>query len=153
MNASAEILSLALTVSGIIWAIEVIRYWWPEARAAWVKPSKERTPSDWLILGIVWSFAGSILDNLYWAAAWFSRLMELGVADGLFFNGVYANIPFRQMPLIIASMLHTLGAVAQKSNPVVRARAFRRFKLMVWHSAGAFVVTLILLVILRALIG
>lgn len=147
MHSQAELISLALTVAGLIWAFEVIRFWFPEAITAC--RAKAKTPSQWLVLGIVVAFLGSILDNVYWGIAWTAALFELPFKKWMFHNGVFANVPFRQLPLVIASMLHALGAVVHTHDPEVRSRELKRFKVVIWISAIAGVMTYFVLLGLK----
>lgn len=148
-HALAEMLSLALTVAGLIWAAEVMRFWGPEARRAAF--AKHRTASQWLILGIVVSFAGSVVDNVYWGIAWFSNFLQLEAAKAWFHNGVYSNVPFRQIPLLAASALHAYGAVVHTENETHKGKEFRRFKRMAAASLGAGLITLLILIAVKLL--
>jgi len=63
---------------------------------------------DWLILGIVVSFAGKILDAGYWHVAW--RADELGKSD-LLELGPMVNIFARQLPILAAAGCHVVAAI------------------------------------------
>ena len=151
MTQWAEIWSLALTVAGIIWAYEVLRFWREDTIAAW--KAESRTAAQWLILGIVISFAGSILDNLYWGVAWGTHYLGLEISAKFFRNGVWSNLPFRQLPLIFASVLHAYGSIVYKSDPDVKARAMARFKRVAWRSGVWAVVTIPALMFIKALLN
>jgi len=147
----AELLSLALTVAGLIWAIEVIRFWGPKAKEAYY--AKHRTPAQWLVLGIIVSFVGSIIDNLYWGAAWGTNYLGLSMSAPLFQNGVYSNIPFIQVPLVLASVLHVWGAVVHTADPKQKKKEFNRFRNMVLVSGAGFVLTYPLFIYLKTVLN
>ena len=147
MHSQAELISLALTVAGVIWAFEVIRFWLPEALTAY--RSKTKTPSQWLVLGIVVSFVGSIVDNTYWGVAWTAAFFDHPAQVWLFHNGVFSNVPFRQIPLVAASMLHALGAVVHTQDPEIKNKEMSRFKAGIWFSLAAGLLTYLVLLFFK----
>ena len=108
---TAELVSLGLTVPTITMSVMVC-YWWRKAALKAVRTSfNMRTGSDWLILGVWIAFAGSIVDNAFWGAAWTSEYLGLPFTETLFLNGVYFNIPARQMAGAMGGYCHLLAAV------------------------------------------
>lgn len=104
LNSIAELISLAATVPTLILSANVIRLFARQSLSALRK--KRRTAIDTLIMGIMLGFIGGFLDNLYWGFAWGSAYLDLDVADWLFENGVWSNIPFRQSLGCAAAYLH-----------------------------------------------
>lgn len=114
IHKAAELISLSLTVPTVLLGLLVVAIWGKSS----IKALKERrkTATDWLILGIVISFVGSSLDNIYWGITWGSDLLGLESSERWFLNGVYANIPLRQTAGIIAAFCHLRGAVSWSSK-------------------------------------
>lgn len=79
-------------------------------------------PSQWINIGIVLCFFGSIIDNAYWLIPW--SLKYAGYEYGALFNdGVFVNVPFRQLPLIVGGALHILAeSLSHKSRDKMKAR-------------------------------
>ena len=111
---AAELLSLALTVPTVIFGVMVVVIWGKSILKRF--SAEDRTATDWLILGIVISFIGSGLDNIYWGITWGSDFLGLESSASWFRNGVYANIPFRQTAGIVAALCHLRGAVSWSSK-------------------------------------
>ena len=103
---TAELISLGLTWPTILMGLGVLWHWGGEAFRAWSKPHQERTPTDWLILGVGVGFLGGVLDNAYWGIAWSSSFLEHESQGILFSSGVYFNIPFRQIAGLYAGYCH-----------------------------------------------
>lgn len=109
MNAIAELISLWLTIPFIYLALYVMRDWFPHFRD-WLK--KHRTSLSWFGAGVFISFFGQVGDNSYWFAAWSTYFLNWPVSQSLFSNGVFANIPFRQIAGWLSAYLHIRGLYA-----------------------------------------
>lgn len=104
----AEAVSLGMTVPTIVTAVFVITRWGKAMRRAL---SRDRISEDgWLIIGVVVSFIGSALDNLYWSLPWGASFLGLSIAPGLHESGVFFNIFFRQGCGIAAAYCHLRAA-------------------------------------------
>ena len=114
LHKAAELISLALTVPTVLLGSLVVVIWGKSSIKA--LKARRKTATDWLILGIVVSFVGSSLDNIYWGIAWGSDLLGLKSGAAWFRNGVYTNIPFRQTAGIIAAFCHLRGAISWSSK-------------------------------------
>ena len=104
LHTSAELVSLFLTVPGIILSVLVLFKWVPAGIKLVYEPLI--TSAGWITLGVILKFFFDILDSGYWFGAWGADFLRFEIAQTLFKNGVYANIPFRQMGLIIAAYCH-----------------------------------------------
>ena len=105
---TAELLSLGLTVPGVVLSLLVIRRWAKATVASARKPV--RGSSDWLLIGVTLSFCGGALDSLYWAIPWTLSYLNLGLAKPFFLWGAVANIFFRQLADILAAYCHLRAA-------------------------------------------
>ena len=105
----AILISLTLTMPLLGVAAGVLDEWVPslfrnQARVDW-------TATDWLILGICFSFLGSIGDNIWWGVAWMLKYFNDPAWIWWFDHGVYSNILFRQAFKIAAGYCHLRAAV------------------------------------------
>lgn len=110
MHQFITLLSIFLTPITMSTAALVIFYFYGPVRQALA--SKDRTATDWMIIGIVIGFNGAFFDNLYWAIAW-SADYSHPASDFrayMFSHGVYSNTIFRQTAGIIAALCHIIGA-------------------------------------------
>jgi hypothetical protein len=91
---------------------------------------RHRTATDWFILGVFISFAGSILDNTFWQLAWTAKTS--GAETGWFMAwGPAFNLIFRQLPGIVAAYFHV-----RASSDAKRLRALQRW--LLWSTLGGF---------------
>lgn len=74
------------------------------------------TASEWLIAGVFISFLGMVADNAYWGIAWTFSFLESDYKGWWFQNGVFANVPFRQLPGILAAYCHIRAAAAWRAE-------------------------------------
>lgn len=65
---------------------------------------------DWLILGIIISFVGKVLDAMYWQVTWTSYLKDTNLKQVLLDYGAGANLPLRQLPIVLACICHLKAA-------------------------------------------
>lgn len=100
----AELLSLVLTAPTIILSVWVVALFYKLAWTALI--AKNKTSTQWFVLGIAAGFIGSVMDNLYWGVAWTASFLSIDVADTLFQFGVFSNIPFRQLAGTVAAYCH-----------------------------------------------
>lgn len=105
MTSFAELLSLFLTVPTIVLAAVVIYLWGPKALSI-ARIGHPVRSADWFIIGVTIGFVGQFFDNLYWAIPWSLSYIESQHTDLFMFNGVWFNIPSRQLCGIIAAYCH-----------------------------------------------
>lgn len=110
MNGLVTFLSLALTPPTIVAAIAVVVIWYRSAKKA--LEAKERTEMHWLIMGVFVGFVGSVFDNAYWGIAWAADYLNHPSKDWWFQNGVFSNLPFRQIATLVAAYCHLRAAIA-----------------------------------------
>lgn len=97
--------SALLTPVVLIFGVKVLKEYGVAAwRAGW--PSRSR---EWLVLGITLGFLGKVADNGYWCAAWAAYDSGNPHAPLWLDFGPLANIPFRQLAMIVSSMCHLYG--------------------------------------------
>ena len=65
---------------------------------------------DWLILGILISFIGKVIDAMYWQVTWTSYLKDTNLKQVLLDYGAGANLPLRQLPIVLACICHLKAA-------------------------------------------
>lgn len=102
----AELVSLGYSWPAIVLGSAVVFYWFRPAWEAFHTPARVRTDTQWLILGVVVGFAGSVIDNSYWGLAWTFSYAQSPLQDTAFESGVYFNIPFRQLCGLYAAYCH-----------------------------------------------
>jgi len=113
----AEYISLVLTIPTVILGVLVIYYYSPKAFMA-LTSDEPMNETQMLVTGITIGFIGAVLDNMYWFLAWGSDLLELPTTEFFFTNGVFANVPFRQITGILAASFHIM--------PIIRAAKQRK---------------------------
>lgn len=93
---SAELASLGLSIVTIILSGAVAILW---AKAVYqiVKNDKQLDAMDWFIIGVFISFSKDLLDNAYWTIPWTLHFLEDPKSSFYFLNGVFSNIPIRQI--------------------------------------------------------
>lgn len=101
----AQFVSLWLGFSSIIAAAWTLKHYWPRAHAFLRNPTTLDF-TGWLVLGVCFGFAGSVLDSSYWQAAWSSAFLNHFTRAWLFDHGVMANILFRNIALLLAAYCH-----------------------------------------------
>ena len=142
-NDWAEFISLALTIPTLAVAAWVIVAYAPrifKPRELW-KQYKTRQPIreiDLLLAGICIAFIGSFADNLYWGIAWFARYIDHPITATLQADGVFTNIPFRQLSGILAGTLHIYAAIKFNDSQ-------KWFYTWIWVSTVSFALFLYLI--------
>lgn len=131
----ATAISCALTLVLLYKSVLILMAWLPGVTMA------PRSHSDWLILGVVLNFVGSIGDNIWWSMAWYLRLVGDESYQFWFDYGVISNIVFRQGVKIASAHCHLRAAVA------FRAMTYDQFRNVRYASFLLFSTSLIALVI------
>lgn len=101
--------SLALSIPTIVSAFLVVWLWLPPALAEW-RSDSEVSANGYFMLGVAVGFVGSLIDNVYWGAAWTAEFHGSPLAEPLFQGGVYSNLLFRQTCGLAAAYLHLRAA-------------------------------------------
>ena len=107
---TAILISLTLTIPLLGISAGVLDEWMPSLLHRDCRTCRW-TATDWLVLGICFSFAGSIGDNIWWGIAWMNRYFRESTWEWWFDNGVFSNIIFRQACKLIAGYCHLRAAV------------------------------------------
>lgn len=108
------VVSLYTSLLTIGFAMLVVVEWCPRNFIKWV--SRGFDQYDLLVLGILIGFVAVMGDNLYWLAAWYSKLRNREEFDWYLENGPTANIFFRHILKITAAACHL--EAARRSNIV-----------------------------------
>jgi hypothetical protein len=116
MQHIAELISLGMTFPTVILAVAVVYTWLPSAREA--IRNNNATAQDWFIVGVVFGFTGSILDNMYWFLPWTASYLGHESFQPLTSTGVFFNIFFRQGIGIIAAYCHLKAAELSSSQKI-----------------------------------
>lgn len=104
----AQLVSNGMTVSLLILGFMVLYYWhgaFKDAVLAFIK-DRSITGRQALISGVYVSFLALMLDNAYWGFTWTLVYLDEPFGYVLRDNGIFPNIPFRQMLGIFATFLH-----------------------------------------------
>ena len=119
-NDIAALISLALTVPTVMFAVAVLCIWGKEAlRVFKAGPSN---PMEWLIIGVVIAFLGSVVNNLYWGFAWSHTYLSGQELDPTIAHmGVVFNIFFRQVCGILAAYCHLKSYTELKKDSNLNA--------------------------------
>lgn len=110
----AELLSLTLTVPTVVLSIGVVRMFFRKALEG--LQEKQRSATQWFAIGITIGFLGSTFDNLYWSIPWSASFLQHSLTGVLVENGVYFNIPFRQLCGIAAAYCHIRCAIDYRNG-------------------------------------
>lgn len=103
VTSAAKLVSIGLTPLVLAAALAVIASYGRTAVRNGI-PSKYE---HWLVLGIAIGFFGKLCDNAFWAAAWAADAN--GNGPQWFQFGPLANIPFRQIALIVSASCHMMA--------------------------------------------
>lgn len=134
----AELLSLWLTTPTIVLGVYVVVLWFHGAFEAARK--RNRNATDWFMLGVAIGFVGGCVDNGYWGLAWMASYLELESTQVWFNYGVFSNIPFRQVPGVLAAYCHVRSAIEFSGHG--------RLSVVLWGSfAAGLAIVLVLMVI------
>lgn len=105
-----NLLSLALTVPLMVLAWFTVYHWGKAAIRLHGRLPSSWSPFEWFIVGVVCTFAGSFVDNLYWGVAWLCYYLDWESAGDWFGYGVFSNVPFRQVAGVLAGYCHVRSA-------------------------------------------
>lgn len=110
----AEMCSLILTFLTLQMCIEVLVLWSSEAKKFL---DGERAPWAWVGAAIFLHFLSSFVDNFYWGVAWSNAFIESKYTEFMFANGVFSNIPFRQIGVAASGFCYLrAGYLFQKKH-------------------------------------
>lgn len=115
LNQSATFISLVLSMIFLFTSAYLIYRFWPKTKQFFLDKNS-RSDIHWFIAGVFISFLGAWADNFYWLLAWTSDYLNLSYKESLFQNGVYANIPFRQISGLLAVFCHLKGLSETTKN-------------------------------------
>ena len=103
---------LALTVVLILFSWNLLSAWRRTVQGIILSAfgNENLLPGQLLVLGVFVSFAGGLFDNIFWGVHWALAFFEHPAQPGWFSWGPTANVFFRQIPGIVAVMLHLLSA-------------------------------------------
>lgn len=107
MSSLTEVLGLALTVSGVYMAIVVLWLWRDNALRHLLK--KHKSPAAWVTLGIFIKHLFDVTDNGYWFFSWLGHYLSAPWSQFFLDWGYVANIPSRNIPLILASFCYLMA--------------------------------------------
>lgn len=93
---NVELLSLGLSITTIVLSAAVVLLW---AKATYqiVKSKRPLDAMDWFIIGVFLGFSKDVLDNVYWTIPWSLHFLDDPKSTFYFMNGVFSNVPVRQI--------------------------------------------------------
>ena len=149
-----EIVSLWWTFPAIAISLLLLRRYGPRAiitikrifRGEW----SDIPPSSWINLGIAVCFFGSIVDNAYWLIPWSIKYATFDHSF-LFDFGVYINVPFRQVPLILGAILHVFAEALKHREPAQKEKRMKALVRTFWISAIIGAIYVLILTIYRVM--
>lgn len=103
MTSITDIITISLSVPALILCALVLAHWLPEAGRA---VRERRDAADWLVLGVVSSFMGIIVNISWWSVYWGMRVLDHPSQGWLLDHGSFINIFSRQGAVIIAAWCH-----------------------------------------------
>lgn len=112
-----ELLTLGLTIPGVMLSILVLHHWYKNAIQAFF--TKNRDSADWMLIGVFVAFLGAVPDNIWWGVYWTLQSMSDPNAPWWQANGIFVNIPFRQIALLVAGYCHLRAAYIAMSRSVL----------------------------------
>lgn len=115
----AEGVSLTLTSPTILLAILLLYLWFGKAREALF--TRNRSSTQWLLLGVFIGFAGGLGDNFFWGIAWTLSYLHHPWKGPVFESGALFNIFFRQGAGTVAAYCH-LRAAAEHDGSSLTVR-------------------------------
>jgi len=102
-----EAVSIALTFVTLHLCLEVNRLWLVKAYE-FLRGHREAV--GWVAFGVVVHFTGSFWDNTFWGYTWDLKYKGDPAYLEWFKNGVWANIPFRQLATSVAGYCYVRGS-------------------------------------------
>ena len=79
-------------------------------QADWWRKPRKWAAMDWLLVGIIVSFAGKLADGIYWHATWNAVSAGTPLGKRMLAEGTFYNLFFRQLPIIAAAVCHLRAA-------------------------------------------
>ncbi len=137
---AVELFSIFLTNASIFLTIALLIVFFPGLRRTLGVSRKTWKASQYMLVGVWVSFFGALLDNSYWNVAWIASLKELSAKTWMFKYGVFANIPFRNIALIVSAYLHIKAAYIMFSIEGVERKHNMAEHLLV----GSFVISTVM---------
>lgn len=98
--------------------------------------------SCWFILGVAVGFLGGLFDNFYWLIPWSCDFTRSEWREFWFSNGVYSNIPFRQLCGILAGYCHVRSAMIKRHGMDASSRTLNRVFCCSTLAGAAYVLAL-----------
>lgn len=103
-----EGISLGLTSPTVLLAGLLLFIWFGKAKRA--LRAKNRSSTQWLLLGVFIGFLGGLGDNIFWGLAWTLSYLHHEWKEPVFASGAMFNIFFRQGAGAIAAYCHLRAA-------------------------------------------
>ncbi len=107
---AAELTSLFLTSWHVFLIACLLVVFFPGMRQTLGVSRRVWRASQWFIVGVWLSHLGSLFDNSYWGVAWVTSLKAMAAKSWFFQNGVFSNIPFRNVLGIVSTFCHLKAA-------------------------------------------
>lgn len=151
---AANVVSLFLTPTTIYLCFLTALLFYRNAANAFFSQHPKAT--GWIAMGIVASFSGSLVDNVYWGAAWSADFTHSAYRDWLFQHGVFSNIPFRQSCDSLGAYCHIIAAVSfyrdeQLASSKVSGRVQKEIKQLHRNIGYSFLVGVVFVAVLFAI--
>ena len=101
-----EAFSIGLTFPALVFCLWVLPHYAGSFNSILRFKLKDAEPHAWIAAGICVGFLGEFVDGLYWGFAWLAHFYQWGIAGDLIAWGVVANIPSREIMVIMAAYGH-----------------------------------------------
>ena len=101
-----EALSIGLTLPALIFCGWVLSRYHGTFSYVFTGQFSKAQPRDWIAGGIFIGFLGELLDGAYWGLAWLAHFYGWPFTNGLISWGVVANIPSREIMVVMAAYGH-----------------------------------------------
>ena len=144
MNEFAELVSIWLTIPFLYLSAFVLSHWKPYIVSFF---KAHRTSMTWLGTGIFIGIVGQWFDNAWWGTAWGTRFLGHPATVWLFDNGVFSNIPFRQLAGLTSVYCHA-RAIYEMMNELEAESGLYESKRFHRHIAIAFSISTVAVAIL-----
>jgi hypothetical protein len=149
LNNYGEALSVILTIDGLFLCGWFLFLWKSRAKEALFTPNHIKTSAEWMIVGVFLNHLFSLLDSAYWLIPWSAKFIEHPMTNFLMGIGVYFNIPFRNMALVLSCYCHLRGYFTFSED----AKAINKLNRMMKIGVTIGIVYFILLNILGKYLG
>lgn len=135
-----EVLGLSLTTMGVFLAVCVV-YLWRKNTLKHIL-SKHKTPATWVTLGVFTKHFFDIADNGYWFTAWAGHFLNGPWTGAMMGWGFIANIPFRNIPLIVASFCYLMAYYTYREQGTGTVKRLMRYSFYVGAATAVVMVVL-----------